>query len=105
MNKKNLLDELLDMKLFKPFGPSIAKVTIPEAIINELNKYTDEIVKDSDKLNQAEILYKKSISVSETKKEKAISYGNLGNSQLLNQKIEKSIDSYKNSLRLVPENQ
>ena len=61
--------------------------------------------KDSDKLNQAEILYKKSISVSETKKEKAISYGNLGNSQLLNQKIEKSIDSYKNSLRLVPENQ
>ena len=39
----------LDLKLFKPFGPSIAKVTIPENIINELNKYTDQVVKDSDK--------------------------------------------------------
>ena len=40
----------LDLKLFKPFGPSVAKVTIPENIINELNKYTDQIIKDSDKL-------------------------------------------------------
>ena len=39
----------LDLKLFKPFGPSIAKVTIPENIINELNKYTDQVIKDSDK--------------------------------------------------------
>ena len=40
----------LDLKLFKPFGPSVAKVTIPENIINELNKYTDQVIKDSDKL-------------------------------------------------------
>ncbi len=40
----------LDLKVFKPFGPSIAKVSIPENIINELNKYTDQIIKDSDKL-------------------------------------------------------
>jgi len=40
----------LDLKLFKPFGPSVAKVTIPENIINELNKYTDEVIKNSDKL-------------------------------------------------------
>ena len=39
----------LDLKLFKPFGPSVAKVTIPENIINELNKYTDQVIKDSDK--------------------------------------------------------
>ena len=40
----------LKIKLFKPFGPSVAKVTIPENIINELNKYTDQVIKDSDKL-------------------------------------------------------
>ena len=40
----------LDLKVFKPFGPSIAKVSMPENIINELNKYTDQIIKDSDKL-------------------------------------------------------
>ena len=40
----------LDLKLFKPFGPSVAKVTIPENIVNELNKYTDQVIKDSDKL-------------------------------------------------------
>ena len=40
----------LDLKLFKPFGPSVAKVTIPENIINKLNKYTDQVIKDSDKL-------------------------------------------------------
>ena len=39
----------LDLKLFKPFGPSVAKVTIPENIVNELNKYTDQVIKDSDK--------------------------------------------------------
>ena len=39
----------LDLKLFKPFGPSVAKVTMPENIINELNKYTDQVIKDSDK--------------------------------------------------------
>ena len=40
----------LDLKLFKPFGPSVAKVTIPKNIISELNKYTDQVIKDSDKL-------------------------------------------------------
>ena len=40
----------LDLKLFKPFGPSVAKVTIPENIIDELNKYTDQVIKNSDKL-------------------------------------------------------
>ncbi len=38
----------------RPFGPSIAKVTMPEELINNLNKYIDEIIKDekkSDKLD------------------------------------------------------
>jgi len=40
----------LDLKLFKPFGPSVAKVTIPKNVIDELNKYTDQVIKNSDKL-------------------------------------------------------
>ena len=43
MNKKPI-------EVFKPFGPSVAKVTIPKNIISELNKYTDQVIKDADKL-------------------------------------------------------
>ena len=41
---------------------------------------------------------------SKNKNEKAESYYNTGNVQLLSGKIEESIESYKNSLRLVPDN-
>ena len=33
----------------KPFGPSIAKTTIPEKIITELNNYIDQTIKDKNK--------------------------------------------------------
>jgi len=35
--------------LFRPFGPSIFKVRIPEKIIQELNDYVDKIIKDKEK--------------------------------------------------------
>ena len=38
-----------DIKIAKPFGPSIAKVTIPEDMILKLNNYIDEIIKDEKK--------------------------------------------------------
>ena len=35
--------------LFRPFGPTIFKVKIPEKIIQELNVYVDGIIKDKEK--------------------------------------------------------
>ena len=38
-----------NIQLLKPFGPSILKVKIPELILNELNKYIDDIIKNNNK--------------------------------------------------------
>tara|TARA_B100001250_G_scaffold400647_1_gene411455 strand:+ start:213 stop:521 length:309 start_codon:yes stop_codon:yes gene_type:complete len=37
------------MQVKKPFGPTVAKTKIPDEIINQLNKYVDEIVTDKEK--------------------------------------------------------
>ena len=41
----------MELKLIRPFGPSILKVEIPEEIINDLNGYIDQIVIDNEKKN------------------------------------------------------
>ena len=41
----------MELKLIRPFGPSILKVEIPEKIINDLNSYIDQIVIDNEKKN------------------------------------------------------
>jgi len=41
-----------ELKVFNPFGPSIAMVRIPEKIIKDLNNYVDKIVNDEKKINQ-----------------------------------------------------
>ena len=56
------------------------------------------------KLDEAGQFYNNSVNLSKNKNEKAESYYNTGNVQLLSGKIEESIESYKNSLRLVPDN-
>jgi len=38
------------MKVIRPFGPSIAKVTIPEDLIKKLNDYLDQIISNEDKI-------------------------------------------------------
>ena len=38
--------------LYRPFGPSIFKVTIPERMIQELNNYVDKIIKNEEKLKE-----------------------------------------------------
>ena len=38
-----------DLKIIEPFGPSIAKVSIPEETIRLMNEYIDEIIKDKKK--------------------------------------------------------
>ena len=37
------------LQIFKPFGPSIAKVKIPQEMIDQLNRYVDKIIIDEKK--------------------------------------------------------
>ena len=37
------------LSLLNPFGPTVAKITIPEKMILELNNYVDEIISDKKK--------------------------------------------------------
>ena len=55
-------------------------------------------------LHDADMFYRNAIKTSQTSEEKSESYYNLGNAQLIQQKLEESIESYKSSLRLEPEN-
>ena len=41
----------MEFKLIKPFGPSVVKTQIPEKMVNDLNKYIDQIVNDKKKLD------------------------------------------------------
>jgi len=38
-------------EILKPFGPSILKVSIPDEIVEEMNKYVDESILDQEKLD------------------------------------------------------
>ena len=38
------------MKVIRPFGPTIAKVSIPEELIYQLNNYLDEIILSEEKI-------------------------------------------------------
>ena len=40
-------DDLI--KVIKPFGPSIAKIKMPNILVDNLNKYVDETIADKDK--------------------------------------------------------
>ena len=42
MNKKPI-------EVFKPFGPTVAKVLIPEKLIGDLNNYIDSIISNEKK--------------------------------------------------------
>ena len=39
----------MNLEIIKPFGPSIAKVQLPDDIVNEMNNYTDDIIKNKSK--------------------------------------------------------
>jgi len=41
----------MEIKLLRPFGPSILKVKIPKNIVNDLNNYIDNIIEDKGKSN------------------------------------------------------
>ena len=42
----------MEFKVIRPFGPSVAKVTIPDDLINKLNIYVDKVISDEKKSNQ-----------------------------------------------------
>ena len=42
-------EEKINFEVFRKFGPSILKVKIPENVLNNLNKLTDEILVDAEK--------------------------------------------------------
>ena len=47
--------EKINIQLIKIFGPSVLKVTIPETIVNNLNNYIDEIIKNKEKSKKLDI--------------------------------------------------
>ena len=42
----------MEIKLLRPFGPSILKVKIPNKMVDDLNGYIDQIVSDNEKSSQ-----------------------------------------------------
>ena len=42
----------MELKIIKPFGPSILFSKIPNKIVTDLNNYIDSIIKDKDKSNE-----------------------------------------------------
>ena len=38
------MEQKTQIEILRPFGPSIAKVKIPENLLNDLNKYVDEVI-------------------------------------------------------------
>ena len=42
----------MDPEIFKPFGPSIVKVKIPEEIVKEMNLFVDQIIKNKEKIEK-----------------------------------------------------
>lgn len=43
---------MIERNLFKPFGPSIAKVTMSNDLVDKLNDYIDGIIKDENKAKE-----------------------------------------------------
>ena len=41
--------------LYKPFGPSIGQTSIPENLINKINNYIDELIKDEEKAKKQSV--------------------------------------------------
>ena len=44
--------EEIKINVLRPFGPSIAKITMPTELVNNLNKYVDETILDVGKLEK-----------------------------------------------------
>jgi len=45
----------MELKIIKPFGPSVLKVKIPDKLKDDLNNYVDEIINDKEKSNKLDL--------------------------------------------------
>jgi Ca-activated chloride channel family protein len=83
-----------------------ANLNTGHSLFRQAISFTQKEMIDSarTKCSEAESYYINSELLTENKNEKAESLYNLGNAQILSQNLEESIKSYKQSLRLVPEN-
>ena len=45
----------MELKIIKQFGPSVVKVRIPEKILEDLNKYVDQIIIDQEKSKKIDL--------------------------------------------------
>ena len=41
-----------NLELIRPFGPSIAKVTMPQNLIDKLNIYVDKVIEDDEAIKK-----------------------------------------------------
>ena len=41
-----------DLEILRPFGPSIAKITMPEELIKNINNYVDKTILDEEKISK-----------------------------------------------------
>ena len=49
------MTEKENRSLFRPFGPSIGKTLIPEALVDKINKYVDDLIKDDVKVKAQDV--------------------------------------------------
>jgi len=42
----------MDLRILKPFGPSILHVKIPKKLVEDINNYIDELILDKEKINK-----------------------------------------------------
>ena len=45
-----------DLKVIRPFGPSIARIKMPDELIENLNNYIDKIILDTNKQTGKRVL-------------------------------------------------
>ena len=48
LKKKNM-----EIKILKPFGPSVVKINIPQGIMDQINLFVDEMINNKDKLEKS----------------------------------------------------
>ena len=43
----------MEVKILKPFGPSVVKINIPQEIMDQMNSFVDEMINNKDKLEKS----------------------------------------------------
>ena len=49
------MTENKNRRLFRPFGPTVGKTAIPDDVVNKINKYVDDLIKDDLKAKKQDV--------------------------------------------------